>query len=484
MNTFIRHTVIYFLGKGLPGLVTFLGILYFSKHLTANDYGYYSLIVSIAGIVNIIFFDWFRYGMSRYLPEFVVENRREYFLDFTQKTAVLNILFISILGIILFIAANTGVVKEFKPNTITLILCVIILQYLFTLITQIFVTDLKPIYFSIANIGKSILTISISIFFIHLGLGYKSLLIGLIVGYFLPFIYSWIVLKQKFTLRLNKYDNSLLKQILAYSIPLTASAGLSFLLSYSSRFIIGYYRSIEETGLFSLGFDFSQQSIGVFIAIAATSATPIAIKLYSENGNTQELKKHMNQSLNMLFLVSLPVVVIFLTCSKDLTDLLLGENFKKLDALVLPIVSLNAFIIGLKSYYFDLFFYLKKETKYQMLILLLVAFMNIVLNIIFIPRYGYIAAIWTGLFVNSTAVILTYLITSRLIEIPLVYKELFKSVGYAVLMFIVMKLFGQANTIVMLFLKIVLGIICYFIIVLITNKSYLNFIKKKLNIGL
>lgn len=471
MSTFIKHTFVYFLSKGVPGILSFIAILFYSKALTPEEYGVYSLIISVVGIINIVFFDWFRFGMSRFLPEYIAADRRDEFLLFVKNKIQLAIfIFVAVILLAYFIYPFLPQTK-INRSIIFFIGILVILQYVFTLLTQIFITELKPNDYMRSNFIKSFLATLIGILLVYLGSGYMGLILGMIFSFGFSVIYS--IWKIKFP-RSNfdfKIDRQLLRKITIYSLPLSASAGLSFILSYSNRFIISHYRGVEETGLFSLGFDFSQQTIGVFISIAATSAFPIAMKIYSEQGNNIDLKKHMNKSLQMIFIIALPIVVIFCATSRDLTSLLLGKKFSQLDFFFLPLISLHAFILGIKSFYFDLFFYLKKETKFQLLILVFVAILNVALNVIFVPKYGYISAVWCALISSVIAVVTTYVVTKRILIIPIDFIPVLKVVLSAILMFCAMKFYGDSKDVYFLILKLLIGIMVFAASVFLFNKK-------------
>lgn|GEM_PF-2859539 len=471
MNTFFKHTFVYFLSKGIPGILSFIAILFYSKILTPAEYGIYSLIISIVGIINIIFFDWFRFGMSRFLPEYIAEDKRDEFLLFVKNKIQLAILISIIVTIIAYLIYPYVRYLDINKTIILYIGILVILQYVFTLLTQIFITELKPNDYMKSNFIKSFFATVIGIVLVYLGFGYMGLIIAMIFSFIFSVLYS--IYKINFP-RVNfnfKLDRELLKKITIYSLPLSASAGLSYILSYSNRFIISHYRSVEETGLFSLGYDFSQQTIGVFISIAATSAFPIAMKLYTEQGNSGELKKHMNKSLQMIFFIALPIVVVFCATSHDLTHLLLGKKFSKLDFFFLPLISMHAFVLGVKSFYFDLFFYLKKETKFQLLILVFVAILNVGLNIIFVPKFGYISAVWCALVCSALAVLTTYFVTRKILVIPIDFIPILKVVLSALLMFFSMRFFGDSKDIYFLVLKLILGGVVFISSIIIFNRK-------------
>ncbi|MFZ4262390.1 lipopolysaccharide biosynthesis protein [Sphingobacterium sp. HJSM2_6] len=476
MNTIVRHTIIYFLGKGIPGLISFISVLIFSRFLNAKEYGVYSLIVSLAGIINIIFFDWLRYGLTRFYPEFKVNNEENKFIGFLHITVFYNIILLAFIFVLYYCFDKFLILENQFSTYIHYIFFIAVLQYLFTIYSQLFVSNLEPLKYSYANILKTVLTLIVGLTLIMNGMNYIGLLIGSSIGFLISVIYAFTQIPFK-NVKLD-FQKQIFKNLINYALPLTASAGLSFLLSYSSRFIISYFRGVEETGLYSLGFDFSQQSIGVFIAIAATSATPIAMKIYSQEGKSVGLIKHFNQSLQLLLIVALPILIIFLSCSVDLQSFFLGNNFSKLDRLVLPLVSLSAFILGLKSYYLDLFFYIKKESKYQLFILIFVATLNVILNFIFIPSFGYVSALWISLIVNFLAVIFTYIIVQKIFPIQINYREILKILTISVVMFIVIMIFGNSSNIFMFFIKIGLSIFVYGSLMVYFNKNIKNQISK------
>ncbi|OCB76571.1 hypothetical protein LPBF_06470 [Flavobacterium crassostreae] len=419
--------------------------------------------------------------MSRFLPEYIANDERDVFLLFVKNKMRIAIL------IFIFVCLFFYIFLPFFPNVkinrdfILYVGILVVLQYVFTLFTQIFITELKPTNYMWANFIRAFFAVFVSVLLVYFGFGYLSLIIGAIASFLFSTIYSLFKIKfpkskLKFTI-----DKDLLKKITYYSLPLSASAGLSFFLSYSNRFIINHFRSVEETGLFSLGYDFSQQTIGVFISIAATSAFPIAMKLFTEQGNTKTLHSHMNKSLLMIFFIALPIVIIFCATSVDLIHLVLGNKFSQLDVLFLPIISINAFILGIKSFYLDLFFYLKKETKFQMIILLVVTIINIALNLIFVPRYGYIAAVWCSLVTSTIAVVTTYFVTRKIIFIPIYFKPIMKIIISALCMLLVMKYFGNVSSIKWLAFKLISGVLVFLFMAVLLNKNMINYILKYFN---
>lgn len=457
----LKHTIIYFLSKGFPGILSFFALIFYSKNLLPEEYGKYSLIISIAGIINIIFFDWIRFGMSRFYPEFIAQDKKEKFKGFLLHLTKYSFYILISFTILFLILSNYKLINYSFTFVVTLSVLVFF-QFLYSLFTQLFITELKPTLFSIANLLKVGLGVSLSITFIYYDYGINGLLIGILIGYLISNLYSFY--KINFDLNLKENNILLLPEVLKYSLPLTASASFSFILSYSNRFIIEYYRGVEETGLFTMAFDFVQQTIGVFISIAATSSLPIAMKLYTENKTSEEFKSHMKKSLNLLLLITFPFVAIYITSYKEILTIVLGKNFNSLSYNLIPVLAISTFLMGIKGFYLDFIFYFKKETKYQTLILVLIAIFNIVLNCIFIPIYGYISAAYIGLLSSTLILLITYFVTNRLISIPFDLTMFLKLVASFITMLCLLFYLGESPNLISLLIKLFFGVLIYLIL--------------------
>src|SRR5690554_2655979 len=64
----LRHSVLYLLARGVPGIVNFLAVAIYTRVLSPDEYGRYALVLSAVGLFNIIFFQWLGFSLLRFLP--------------------------------------------------------------------------------------------------------------------------------------------------------------------------------------------------------------------------------------------------------------------------------------------------------------------------------------------------------------------------------------------------------------------------------
>ncbi len=90
-----RHTAIYLVAHGVPGIMAFLAIPLFTRLLGPSSYGRYALFLTTVNLLNALLFQWLRLALVRYLPAWRHEPQR---LKSTLLTAQLYLLGIWLLS--------------------------------------------------------------------------------------------------------------------------------------------------------------------------------------------------------------------------------------------------------------------------------------------------------------------------------------------------------------------------------------------------
>ncbi|WP_275887804.1 polysaccharide biosynthesis C-terminal domain-containing protein [Bacillus sp. P14.5] len=130
---------------------------------------------------------------------------------------------------------------------------------------------------------------------------------------------------------------------------------------------------------------------------------------------------------------------------------------------ILPIIITGNIFVYYYSIYINYSYYLKK-TKTIAVNTLIAALFNIVANVIFIPKFGYIAAAWTTLAAYILLFILHYLSSKRLFRekgevIKLI--SLFSNLGvYMALVIMVFILERNISSLFLIIIKVI--IVCLF----------------------
>lgn len=237
---------------------------------------------------------------------------------------------------------------------------------------------------------------------------------------------------------------------------------------------VGYYEQAMKVIKLAEGIGFSLNTI----------MEPRMSLLYKENNLTQ-LKELLLTSLNLIFIVIFPLILGICAIANNFVPIFFGEGYSAVITLLLimsPLILFTNISNTLGAQYLTPSGQRKKSAK----AIVIGMFINVILNAFLIPFIGSYGAVIASI-VAEFMIALLYLIYSRkIIKISEIIKITPKKLFASILMFCLVYGIGfvlpYGNTtsinIVYLLLQIVLGVVFYFLILLLTkDKLVLNTIK-------
>jgi O-antigen/teichoic acid export membrane protein len=180
----LKHTFIYFLSRGLPGLVNFAAIALYTRLLSPSEYGKYALVLSAVGFASTGLFHWLRLGLLRFAPKYTEQEN----LFLSSISAA----FLSLVGlsIILFTAPYFYFANTDEWKALWLIgLALLLVQNLFDMATEYLRSKLSSLLYGMITLVKTVLSLGFSFLLIKWGLEASSILWGLIIGMIVPLVY-------------------------------------------------------------------------------------------------------------------------------------------------------------------------------------------------------------------------------------------------------------------------------------------------------
>lgn len=181
------------------------------------------------------------------------------------------------------------------------------------------------------------------------------------------------------------------KELLKYSLPFTITTALISVFQSSDKVVIKMFANVEELGLYAAAF-----KIVALLNIVQTGFTtfwvPIAYEKYTNDSQNLEFFEKIHSYISLvMFGVALVVLM-----SKDIIILLLGDKFRVASSIMPCLVIMPIMYTISETTVLGINF--KKKTKHHMTISVVVAILNIVGNIILVPKIGAKgAAISTGI---------------------------------------------------------------------------------------
>jgi len=430
----MKHTIIYFFSRLVTGSVGLLSIYLLTRLLSVEEYKNYAVLIAIITFISGVSYQWLVISSSRLFLEY--QDKRN---DFIKSIIILFSL--SSLLVTLLVFLSTYIYPEITYNKYLLLMFIIFMLGLYTLFIKLVNIMQKPFIYSLLNSVRSITSLLIAIILIYyFNIHETGALIGFGVGFLFSvalfiFYFKKPIVSVVTSLR-QKTDYKIIPLLVNYGVPLSFTYLAILLINVSDRLMLGKMSSALEVTSYSATYDVTQQTVGVLMNILFLSYFPKILQTYTEN-NIKKMSHNMYQLGDLLILTMTIVIVIYSLSSNAIASFMFAQDIASSTVGIMPIIAIAISIGTFKSYFLDIAFQLKKDTKTQLYITLCMAVLNIFLNLFFIPLYGAFGAAVSTLLSFLMGGLLSWKYASKLIKFPNLLLDIIKIFLSGILIFLI-----------------------------------------------
>ena len=289
-----------------------------------------------------------------------------------------------------------------------------------------------------------------------------------------PFLKKYINLKIKVRFKdIKKHFKNNLKMFL----PVIAVA----IYTMMDKTMLGIFSGVDEVGIYENAYKIYSVPISIITALG-TVMLPKSSNLIA-NSKNEELKKYIYKSIEFVMFLSIPMALGLMIVAKDFSILFFGKQFAK-SGVVLMLLSILIPVFSWGDVIRNQYLIPKEMDNKYIISAYLGAFVNLIMNLIFIPLYGSLGACYGTLVAEVVvAIYQTISVKKELplkkyikLGIPFLLKTLFMS--------IIIYLIGGfiKSPLLKIILQAIVGVIIYFAF----NHKYIfniigniNFLKRK-----
>lgn len=377
-TSYKKASLCYLIGNFFNKGLAFLTIPIFTRLLSTTDYGIINTYSSWAGILSMIV------GFAMHM------SIRNAFVDYKDDTdsylsTIIKFTLLSSLGFMLIFYA---VVKIFRINiSLSLVFICLFHSVASSIIEDVscyFMMKYNYIKRTILMILPNLISVCVAIFLISYILK-KDLYLGKIIPEALTIIIFAIILSICYTKK--GFNTAYIKHALKISVPLILHGAALNILSNSDRIMITWLADASQAGIYSLVYSLGMVTYAITVSIDGIwipwFTNKMKEKSYDEiNYITKDYIKLITYIMCVLIIVSPEILKILASKSY-------WEGIK-----LIPIIIVANFLFFAYNIYSNLEHYYKKSNQITALTIL-AAVLNLVLNYIFIPKFGYVAAAFT-----------------------------------------------------------------------------------------
>ena len=454
------------IGKILGGILRALLVIFSARILGPDLYGSFALAINFVLIFSFLP----ELGLTAILTRELSKRKEEKEKIFNEILSFSLIL--SFLSYILILILGRIFIKDFKAIQILPILGIMmIFDVLREFSYAVYRAELKAELQGILHLITNFLLFMFGIISLikyksEIALSY-AYFISIGIGFILSSLFLTKFLKRfKFIFDLQTY-----KFYFNSSWPIAVANALYLLLLFTDSIILGWFYPSYIVGIYN-----SAVKINEFLILFPTGISLALLPLFSSNlNNKNELKEMMEFGIYLNYLITLPLIFGIFALSDKLILFLFGEKYITamygLKILIPSLISTSIFMTFSQ-------FLIAIDRRVELLIYEFIGYLiNVILNIILIPKFDFIAASYATTVSSFITFMLGYFALQKYLNFNL-WSGFIKPFISSLILFVFLFAFKSINFILLIFL----GFILYFLSLLILKDRIFYEVKQNLNI--
>jgi len=416
---------------------TFLLRIILARWLGPSDFGLFSLIYVIQSIAILISNFGIQHAIIKHSAEFI-DNQSEISIIYTSGL-IISLVFSVFSGALLVLLSNF-IADVFNVIELGYLCKILALLLPFSTLLEntlgLFNGLRKMKTYAILIALRSFLMLLFSLVLVKLGFGVQGAIFGIILSVFISVILSLKFAKRYIKFKVKKFIQSS-KKLVLFGIPIFGSNVANELASRADLLLIGYFLSESQVGYYAVAVSVSM--LFLLVPQAIQKITFPASSEFWSNSNYQALQGMINKSMKYSACILLPMGLGVGFFSREIILTVFGINYK--DAVMPLCILLIARVInGSTIVPVGASFSGIGRPGISFKLVSFQCILNIILNILFIPRLGISgAAMATAISLLSTTFIALFLL-SKILNVSFDIKWFSKAFAFtfiSIIMFVI-----------------------------------------------
>jgi len=457
-NSVVWETLIYSVGSMAVSVLGFAISLLHSKMFPETEYGMYSLAFSLYSVISIVCGNWLVLSLLRNEASYKIENRIKELYATVMGTHIVTSGMIFVLGnAAVWVLKLSGIYRQ--------LLMVLSMYYFFDFLLQIIYTILRTNgmakAYSASNILRNVLKMALllGLYYVFDFHSVTAIVVGLLIATVIQCgVYGYKIQIWK-CLSWKDFQRSTLKQLFLFGFPLVGVTIASEILTLADRFVIRVFYSDAEVGVYSYAYSLAFTLFILFTQIIMLGGYPRIVKVWERK--RESIRSVIGSYLTMYCYLVVPACCGVAAVAQELFSVLIGVRYQG-GWRVFVIVCIATAVLGL-SEFTNKAWELTKKTRDLLLYYVLTAGVNVVLNFIFVPLYGYEVAAVTTLVSYVFYFVVSLIVTRKILPLEPEWKHILITSGSAMAMWSIIKMSYRwmPESILGLFGRIVIGVSVY-----------------------
>ena len=235
----------------------------------------------------------------------------------------------------------------------------------------------------------------------------------LLSNLFASFIVLLLLIPEYIRINFN-FRGRLLGEILKYSLPLLVSGLAGIVNETLDRILLRHLIHNSNDAIYALGIYGANYKIAVllliFIQMFRFAIEPFYFNYYKNKDYKEVYAQIMRLFISVMVILCM-IIMFYLDYIKYFIDAKFHEGLR-----IVPIILVSYIFYGI-FFNLSIWYKLTKRTIYAMILTSVGAFITIIINILFVPKYSYLASAYGHLISYSIMMIMSYFMGKKYLKI-------------------------------------------------------------------
>ncbi|AOR26413.1 polysaccharide biosynthesis protein [Formosa sp. Hel3_A1_48] len=433
LKTLYKQTFIYGLATVVPKMLSFLLVrLHTDKAVLENvaDYGDVSLIFAYFVLFNVLL----AYGMETAFFRFLnSEQKKKSVLSTSAISLVLTSILVLVIGY--FFRDQVSRITHIDTDYIVLVLWILFFDALVIIPFAYLRAMGKPIKYTVLKLLNVVLNLGLNVVLLLFLKSWAESSTFWTTFYRPNFEVHYIFIANlvasgvtfltliSFYFKLNyNFDAKLWKQMLRYAFPVLI-AGIAFSINETFDRILLERLLPDNLAKDAIGTYSACYKLALFMMLFATAYRLGIEPFFFSNAKTKDAKANYAKILEF-FVIFGALILLTVVVFVDILKLILIPNEAYWEAMtVVPILLLAYLFLGV-YHNLSVWYKITDRTKFGAYISIFGALITLLINIIFIPKFGYMASAIATLFAYTAMALTSYILGKKYYSIPYNLKKM------------------------------------------------------------
>jgi O-antigen/teichoic acid export membrane protein len=389
LRNLLRESSHYFSGQVAGMAIGFISFPILTRVLSVADYGMLNLTLQIAAMAVVLSKLGLQNSIQRFHKEYIgvpgASSRLRYYstllFGVAMSAAAIAILF----AVGLDVLPNSWVPSAFK-KVLLFGSGLIFIRAVHPIAMNFLRAERKTKAFNVVDVLTKATSIGfVCVLLFAWGRSVKSALVGTVAIESVALVVLIVFVLPRGVISLNAFDRHLFWVAITFGLPMVGYEFAAVILDSGDRILVNHYLGFQAVGYYSAGYNMATYVLNLLMYPVNLAIFPIYMKVWTDKG-PDATSMFLSSALDQFIMVALCVLAGVAVTARDAVIVLGSRKLQEAYPL-LPVLFLGLLLYSLHIF-FNPGLIIHKKTCTMAKIIAEAALLNVLLNVLLIPRIG------------------------------------------------------------------------------------------------